>query len=369
MNNKTAEQKVLDGSVWEEFCDAIKEAGKIIDSDKAPKDVFNRAEGYRYLSRLLRANLESMLEFADKDFPVLRCGCHETIKLGADNPDNYYQSAPINPLFEYRIVGPRNTVPYLSFSAVNNQYSKGEGITVEDFIDVDDIDLDEDGNIEIILSQKSYPDRNSLKMLPSTNQILVRQTFKDRVNEKRADIRIDRLNAEGETPEPLTAEKLVYGLEGASRSLKNIPQIFENWSESMLETKNELPQGDQAFFRMLGGDPNIHYFHSYWALEKDEVLLIEAPVPECDTWNFQLDNWWMESLDYVNHTIHKNKFTASYEADGSVKIVVSHIDPGHPNWIDTAGHVNGTMCWRWIGAQDKPDLKTSVLKLADFTAR
>ena len=41
------EQRVVDGSVWEEFCDAPKEAGKVIQSDKAPKDPFNQAEGYR----------------------------------------------------------------------------------------------------------------------------------------------------------------------------------------------------------------------------------------------------------------------------------------------------------------------------------
>ena len=36
-----AEQKVLDGRVWDEFCDALKEAGKIVRSEKAPGDAFN----------------------------------------------------------------------------------------------------------------------------------------------------------------------------------------------------------------------------------------------------------------------------------------------------------------------------------------
>ena len=46
-----AEQRVVDGSAWDAFCDALKEAGQIIQSDKAPKDPFNQAEGYRYLTR------------------------------------------------------------------------------------------------------------------------------------------------------------------------------------------------------------------------------------------------------------------------------------------------------------------------------
>ena len=112
-----AEQKIVDGTAWDEFCDALKDAGKIVRSDKAPKDPFNQAEGYRYLARLLRGGLESFLEFRDPMFPQLRCGAHETIKLGADNPDNRYESAPINPQYDYRITGTRGTVDYLGISS------------------------------------------------------------------------------------------------------------------------------------------------------------------------------------------------------------------------------------------------------------
>ncbi len=55
----------------------------------------------------------------------------------------------------------------------------------------------------------------------------------------------------------------------------------------------------------------------------------------------------MESLDYRYHNICINKHSAIYEADGKVRVVVSHEDPGLPNWIETADHHGGTMCWRW----------------------
>ena len=55
----------------------------------------------------------------------------------------------------------------------------------------------------------------------------------------------------------------------------------------------------------------------------------------------------MESLDYRYFTICINKASAHYEEDGSVKVVVAHSDPGLPNWINTCGHSEGTMLWRW----------------------
>jgi len=36
--------------------------------------------------------------------------------------------------------------------------------------------------------------------------------------------------------------------------------------------------------------------------------------------------------------------------NGSLKIIVAHEEPGRPNWIETAGHQQGTMCFRWIRA-------------------
>ena len=361
-----AEKRIVDGTAWEEFCDGLKEAGKIVQSGEAPQDPFNQAEGYRYLSRLLRGGLESFLEHRDPLFPTLRCGAHETIKLGADNPDNRYESASIRPEHNYRISGTRGTVDYLGISTVINRYSIDGTMETTGFIDSRDLDINEDGTFELILSQEKQAG-NWLPMAKGTNSVNVRQTFQDRKNEKQAELKIERIGAETDRPQPLTPEALDRGLQGAVTFVRRTAKLFEDWSESFLPTENELPPADQAYCQLIGGDPNIYYFHSAWSLADDEVLVIDAKtIPECQTWNFQLDNWWMESLDYRHHRIHVNKHTAHYNPDGSVRVVVSHVDPGHENWIETAGHTRGTMCWRWIGAQVHPDLEWRVVKIDDF---
>ncbi|MEP1596061.1 MAG: hypothetical protein ABJK20_15860, partial [Halieaceae bacterium] len=188
MSENSAEQRVMSGASWDDFCDGLKEAGQLVFAEKAPANAFDRAEGYRYLARMLRAGLESFLESGDSAFPELRCPVHETIKMGADNPDNYYQSAPINPEYDYRITGTRGTVDYLGFGTVINRYSSGGGMKTDGFLDSMDMDIADDGSLEIIVSQKEQAG-NWLRLGPETNAINVRQTFQDRQNETRADIR------------------------------------------------------------------------------------------------------------------------------------------------------------------------------------
>ena len=122
-------------------------------------------------------------------------------------------------------------------------------------------------------------------------------------------------------------------------------------------------QGDFAF------DASIYYFQGYWKLESDEALVVRAPViPECASWNLQISNYWMESLDYRYHRIHVNKSTAVYEDDGSVTIVLAHENPGskYPNYLETAGHNLGGMLFRWIRAEEHPPIEAQVVKFADL---
>lgn len=90
-------------------------------------------------------------------------------------------------------------------------------------------------------------------------------------------------------------------------------------------------------------------------------------IPACAGWNFQVSNYWMESFDYRYHRIHLNQRTAHYQ-DGSVRIVLAHADPGPtwPNWLETAGHRQGGMLFRWIGADEHPPVNSRVLPFSEL---
>ena len=107
------------------------------------------------------------------------------------------------------------------------------------------------------------------------------------------------------------------------------------------------------------GDPNQIFRHGYWCLEPGQALEISFTPPPCFYWNFQLDNLWMESLDYRFHPVTVNARSAVSEPDGSVRIVIADEDPGDGNWMSTCGHHHGAMGLRWNQAEHdvQPDCR------------
>ena len=362
-----AAQRVVSGESWNEFCDALKAAGAAMSFPGAPRDAFNQAEGYRYLSRLARAGLTAFIEHADTNAPVLHRVVNETTKLGADNPDNFYQTAALDGNHEYKIIGRRNTIAYLSFGTQSGNYGQGRGLPPTGHIESSQIEMDEDGCFELLVSRKPQTG-NWLPMTSETGTLVVRQTFLDRDAETPADLRIERINCpeDERRHSAWTARKLDEGLKSAGALTAGAPLLFAKWARDFKKHSNQLPMFDPQVSLAAGGDPNITYYHSHWEIAQDEALVIEVMPPECEHWNFQLNNYWMESLDYRYHQIHTNKRLAQLEDDDSVRLIVAHENPGLPNWLETAGHTSGTMCFRWVRAKEHPQPQTRLVKLSSL---
>ena len=362
-----AARRVVSGEAWNEFCDTLKAAGAALHFPGAPQDPFNQAEGYRYLSRIARAGLMAFVEHADARAPVLHRVVNEVTKLGADNPDNFYQTAALDGRYEYRMTGQRNTVAYLSFGTQSGNFGQGGGLPPTGYIESDQIEMAADGTFELVLSS-SPQSGNWLPMTAETGTLVVRQTFLDRERENPADLRIERISCpeHERRPAPLTPRQLDEGLTKVGALVAGAPLLFAKWARDFQKHSNALPLFDPEVSLAAGGDPNITYYHSHWAIAEGEALLIEVMPPECEYWNFQLNNYWMESLDYRHYRIHTNKHLARYEEDNSIRLIVAHEDPGRPNWMETAGHNSGTMCFRWVRASERPQPRTRLVTLSSL---
>jgi hypothetical protein len=356
-------ERVLSGASWKEFCRALEQAGDVVLGPGSPADAFERAEGFRYLSRLARGALEAFVEFADPLHPVLRRPAHETLKIGADNPDNRYEAAPVSGVHEYLLSGTRGSVHYLGFGTYAGHYGSKARSGQTGYVDARDLEIGADGRFELRLSRESRPG-NWLPMEEDTATLIVRQTFLDRAREQPAQLSLTRIGADG-PPAPLSPEALDRGLGAAGAWVAGTASLFAAWAGEFAKRPNELPRFDPARAGAAHGDPNIVYFHGYWELEDDEALVIDLRPPACEYWNFQLNNWWMESLDYRHHRIALNHHEARPAADGRVRLVIAQRDPGAANWLDPAGHRRGTMCLRYVGAREHPEPTCRVMRAGD----
>jgi len=346
--------------LWKRFCDELADAGRVIRRDASPRDPLDVAEGYRYLSRLTRLALEKFVEHADPEHPRFYRLSHETGKIGADNPDSYYQNAAIDGHHDYIVRGDRGTVAYLGLGTYYGDYNREGPSGCSGYLEAGDIEVADDGTMEVWLSAEERPG-NWLPMREGTAMLIVRQNFLDRSSERPARLTIERVEGP-EAPRPLEATSLAAGLERAASYVTGTAELFARWAEGFVERSNELIAMDPAVTGGAHGDPNMFFYMGYWQLAADECLVVEAMPPECQYWNFQLNNHWMESLDYRCHSIHYNKHTTTYRTDGSFRLVVAHQDPGLPNWVDTAGHRRGTMALRWAKASDHPQPTVRVVK-------
>lgn len=347
---------------WHEFCDVLKDAGDLLTEPAVPQDEQTQAEGLRYLSRMARAALEWYVEFNDPAFPILYRPAHETIKLGADNPDNLYQKAVIDGRYEYRLRGKRGSVDYISMAISRGSYAENFTQVETGFLDGNDLTIEADGTFEVIISQQQHSD-NWLSATEDSESLLIRQTYRHRELEEPAEITIERLDT-GATPAALDLMTATAHFAKATAFFKNTTQMFADWSRKISEHPNTLPLWDQAFCQRVGGDPNILYYHGHFKLRADEAMVITLPeIPKCQTWNIQVDNYWMESLDYRYHRVSLNQAQAEVNDNGSVTIVLSAANPGCANWISTAGHNEGTLCFRWVGAEASVDPHVIVVPL------
>ena len=358
--------RAMDGRSWDDFCDTLKKAGHdIVLAPTAPTGELDRAEGWRYLARLTRGALESFLEAADTQAPAFSRAVHETIKMGMDNPDNIYLAAPVNGNYTYRITGTRGTVHYLGFGAQAGGYGKTASLDTSGYLEAKDMQINADGSFEIIASSEPQPGKNWLQMVPESRLIQVRQTRLDHKKEIPAQVKIVRIDGANQ-PRHLSAERVDNALKGAGFFVSGSAGLFAQWTEDFRKHPNTLPRFNSEKALAAGGDPNIAYYHGYFSLADDEALVVEFTPPECDFWNLQLANYWLESLDYRYFPVHVNKGTAQYNADGSVRVVISKQKINKPNWLDTCERNEGTFCLRWIRATEYPQPQVRVVKIKDL---
>ena len=113
-----------------------------------------------------------------------------------------------------------------------------------------------------------------------------------------------------------------------------------------------------------GGRTGLHMAHLGM-----KALIIEGRSPECAFWNVCLWNPFLAGFDYRYEQVTLNGSQADVQSNGSWRLVVAPTDPGHPNWLSTAGHRSGVVWFRWfLPESTPPPLTTRVVPTSELTS-
>ena len=109
--------------------------------------------------------------------------------------------------------------------------------------------------------------------------------------------------------------------------------MIEKWKAQPNRFLSYRQLDDNPIDATPGGEPLI----CYWQVPEDEALIVRVFPPRARYWSVEFGNYWWESMDYRYRLANTNDHYAKREADGELILVVSHEDPGVPNWLDASG--------------------------------
>ncbi|MFL2935764.1 MAG: DUF1214 domain-containing protein [Myxococcota bacterium] len=314
-------------------------------------------EGMRWMLRALAMSTEVA---ADTNPRLPHFQRMDTLarKVGGDNPDAEYEFAQIDGRYDYRITGNLGNIRYLGFTI-----NAGQGMTPRrqiGYISDEMLDVDENGNFTFLLSQEQPTEPGQWIQIPEdASGILVREYIGDREVETLPTLDIEIM---GPAPPftPPTDEEIAASIIGTTYAFLKLTTLHRYVLPRLLDEQNDFIRAtSEELGGAISGADNLYMIGSY-QIEDDEALIVKVQPPKSRYWNLTLENRWHEIGDYLHRPTSRTLEDVEYNEDGSVEFVISHRDPGHPNWLDTSGHGFGFMTFRWVdGEINEIDMPTT----------
>ncbi|TFH25129.1 MAG: hypothetical protein E4H03_01645, partial [Myxococcales bacterium] len=325
---------VMSGAAWEKLCDVLRASGRLVYGDGVPDGPSDRAEGMRYLTRLIASGINVCMELADGDAPRFGRMIDCTMKWGLDAPDCLYLYAAVSGEAAYRIHGNRGSANHIDVQVNHGHYSSGDVSAWGTISSMNGRDLvtSEDGEFELFLGGTPR-DTNWLPTADGAEFVLVRQFFADWDNEHPADIYIERVDGV-DVPEPVVrTDQVAARLEKLAGWIERGGALWESMSKGFLALEpNSLIFHDTSASDAHGGMQGQAYGLGNFACEANEAVIVEFPVPDCPHWSVSLADWYWQSLDYATRQSSLNGHQAFVAADDVFRGVIAHVDPGVANW-------------------------------------
>ena len=418
-------------AAWDDMIQTLQEARDAIDQPALmppPASDRSLAEGYRYLMGFVHCAVERAFH-ADPVRPHFRNALSVITRSTIDNADAIYFYTPIDGRQSYRLCGVtgdtrhwRGEAPadcdgraphYVILEASSGDLAGDSGSLLElrpgmktqtGRLDSSSIAVAADGSFEILLAperpqgyegnfictlkvvQRPHPTDPEMPPQRYASYISGRQLFNDWQGEEAIHFEIVQLGAEGTHAAPYTASEAASQLRHCGEIVRNQMHFWNAFWTILMGTygeregsipgvafpRNAFNNVNMASGATGGGMSTNLYAGGVFELDPDQALIIENRIQVQPQYvGFQVANLWGESIEYANQLGSLNGHQLSVDADGVIRIVLAHKDPGVPNWIDTSGHREGFMSPRWAyseapAQEDWPSVAATRVAFSDI---
>jgi len=362
-------------TAWSLFCDRLKAAGDRAFKDHNPADPAQRADAFRFLTQNLGQAFDLALETKDTRFPLIHAFCSPTRKLGGDCADFTYHQAWIDGASVYRITGDRGTARFFNITVQGprpDRMANGAPPLHDPFGDVPEANLfgyqlasDSDGRFELLIGG-AQQGTNWLPTTPGSRKLFIRQGF-DGWGERPAALHIERIDMDGPRPMP-TPSTMIAAMDWAGTFLTSMMDDWPDWAfahggidaahpnafPALADTGDDRKRGRAAAAM-------------HWRIAPDEALVVSFDAHD-GLWMFTNGGVFMNSMDYLYRPVSITPSRARVDADGHIRLILAHDDPGYANWIDTQGFARGNLTYRHMLEGAPAVLETRLVRRAELAA-
>jgi len=336
------------------FAELLAELGelhrRLLEQLDEPGDELSQLEAHRWILSILQVAADVHV-WADPARPRFVDIVGPYKKWGGDNADAFYCYAPVDPARAYRVrVEPGDAV-YLSLTVYGGPNDGRYSERIVGSLNSEQAPATADGHVEMVLSPDDPGDGTPwIRLEPDAVCAITRDYLEDPVTGRRAQWSIESVDPPStfrDTDAEL-ARRLQAALTWIRQQAGLVP--LAQGEPNTVDPPYPVPT---TTFGWAAGD--AAYAMGSFELRAGEALVVRGRSPRCAFWNMCLWNPFLHTYNYDYERVTINGAQVRYEDDGSWVIVVAHEDPGHPNWVSTAGHPRGRIWFRWFLPEATPD--------------
>jgi hypothetical protein len=337
---------------WGSFTSRLERLGRRLIGDDFPSDPVGRTEAFDHLASQVLCWLSWGAGHADPSRPTFQRQNDLVTAWGGPNADNVYRHARIDPQYSYVIRGRMHACEEFVL-AVREGFRHSDHPATLAELTASDIGIGPGDEFELLLGgDGSEPNR--IPLPEGAIMCSIREYYFDWTPQEPATWTIERTGGSVAVVPPF-ADRLDEAIDLTERSLVYWNDYMrlarDRQEENTFGAKVDVPRGLQI----------SQFLFCFCDLGPDEALVVECDRPDARYWSFQhYGLHFFRPLDISRQT-SLNHRQMHEDADGKIRLVVSHSDPGVRNWMDTQGRRNVLLNYRHFWGSPLPNPRTRIV--------